>query len=201
MPTRRTGTLCPSALVLSARKSGASSSPPSRRATVSRPQCGKLFTRVAPAGFVPTRANVSGWWSGSVRLGDLQAVRLPRRQLRIRRSEVERVLRAGVEAEELEPDRPPQERSQPAHAVTTPAAVTAPLKKRDRKERPVAMATMVKDGLALVVGPERCVGSGERSQVTGSIWRPMSHRSPRCGQGRSTGGAVGTGTHNRHEAW
>ena len=52
-------------------------------------------------------------------------------------------------------DQPGQEPTPPtppktAQAATAQATVTAPVKKRDRKDRPVAMAIVVKDGLALM---------------------------------------------------
>lgn len=46
--------------------------------------------------------------------------------------------------------RPARTRSKPAKTTTAPAPLTAPLKKRDRKDRPVAMAIIVRDGLALM---------------------------------------------------
>lgn len=81
-----------------------------------------------------------------VRLGKLPiAVRLPSGHARIRKADVERLLRDGVEEE-----RPAPPRAQAAAAAAAPALVTASAKKRDRKDKPVAMAMVIKDGLVLM---------------------------------------------------
>ena len=83
-----------------------------------------------------------------VRLHQLAAIRTPGGHLRFRREDVDELLRGSGESREQEPERPT--RPAPAEAATAPGPVTAPLKKRDRTARPVAMAIVVKDGLALM---------------------------------------------------
>jgi 8-oxo-dGTP diphosphatase len=107
-----------------------------------------LTTREAAQMLRVGQSTLTRW----IRLGQLRAVRLPSGKLRVRRSDVERVFEQ--EASEYVPAQPPKrqtrQRSQPAKAATAPATVSAPAKKRDRKDRPVAMAIVVQDGKALM---------------------------------------------------
>jgi 8-oxo-dGTP diphosphatase len=89
-----------------------------------------------------------------VRLGKLPiAVRLPSGHARIRKADVERLLHDNVEVEDHEPTRqgrPVRARSKLAETAAASAPTATSAINQERKKHPVAMAIVVRDGLALM---------------------------------------------------
>lgn len=114
-----------------------------------------------------SQKTISRW----VRLGDLQAIRLPRGQLRIRRSEVERLLREGVEVEDREPveqespeqEPPPGTRPRAAGSAAAPTwpASDAAIQRRRRGVRPTLVAAVIPNGERVLMTKRRYAGEPE----------------------------------------
>src|SRR5262249_10912276 len=89
-------------------------------------------------------ATVRRW----ARLHIIEGVRYPTGQVRIPRSEVDRLLRRGVEAEEPKP-KAPAPKAQPAEASRTQPVASAVVRAADEL-RPLAAAIIPRDGRLLM---------------------------------------------------
>jgi 8-oxo-dGTP diphosphatase len=99
-----------------------------------------------------------------VRLGKLPAVRLPSGHARIRRADVDRVLRDGVDVEQERPTR-----ANPA-AAASPAIATSTATVRTTTERPaIAAAIIVQDGRVLMTRRRYSEGSLVWGFPTGEV--------------------------------